>query len=94
MCDHDQRQPVRWQIFPARERQADLKEYLRHHMGGMRGKAQGADRRDEKGNCGDQGGRGDRKKRGLTTAVSPEFLQCSRQRKNENNIDISEAIVN
>ena len=30
---------------------------LRHHAGGVRGKAQGADCRDEKRNCGNQGGR-------------------------------------
>ena len=43
------------QIFPARERQTNRKKYLRYHTRGVRGKAQGADCRDEKGDCGNQG---------------------------------------
>ena len=36
----------------------DLKSSIvRHHAGGVRGKAQGADCGDEKGDCGNQGGR-------------------------------------
>lgn len=47
----------------------DLKSgIVRHHAGGVRGKAQGADFVDEKGDCGNQG---KRKKRGLTITVSP-----------------------
>ena len=44
-------------FLPTRERQTNRKEHLRHHAGGVRGKAQGADCRDEKGDCGNQGGR-------------------------------------
>lgn len=50
-----------------RERETNRKEHLRHHAGGVRGKAQGADCGDEEGDCGNQG---KRKKRGLTE-VSP-----------------------
>ena len=42
-------------------------KYLRYHAGGVRGKAQGADCRNEERDCGNQG---KRKKRGLTE-VSP-----------------------
>ena len=40
-----------------REREVNRQEYLRYHAGGVRGKAQGADCGDEKGDCGNQGGR-------------------------------------
>ena len=40
-----------------REREVNRQEYLRYHAGEMRGKAQGADCGDEKGDCGNQGGR-------------------------------------
>ena len=61
MRDDDKRPPLRGQVLPARERQTDRQKYLRYHAGGVRGKAQGADCGDEKGDCGNQGGREDDK---------------------------------
>ena len=45
------------QVLPTRERETNRKKHLRYHAGGVRGKAQGVDCGDEKGNCRNQGER-------------------------------------
>ena len=50
MRDDGKRPPLRGQVLPARERQTNRKEHLRHHAGGVRGKACEDDKDNESRN--------------------------------------------